>query len=375
MPDLPAPERTLSFVRTRVRLGLRRSYSSVVPALLISICAVSAYYFSVLVLRHNGPLFAATSAIIALGFSRDPRLRRVLEVGVGCTLGIAVGDLLLRWLGSGMLQAALVLFISILLARFLDSGAIFTTQLALQSLLVVLLPTPTGGPFTRSLDAVVGGCFALAATLLVPRDPRREPKGDLRHLLNELSTILRECAGALSENDSRTAWHALVRARKLQPKVDSMRAGLRSAAEVARLSPLYRRHQHEVANLSQSLEHVDYALRSSRILARRLISAIDNVALSETGTMRLADVISASAQAVDEMAAALTDPRPGSTGASLRHAREALAEIGLRLHPKALGITRMEGETVVLLFRTLMVDLLETARMDPHEARALLPEL
>ena len=109
-------------------------------------CAVGAYAFAEYVLGHTGPLFAATSSLIALGFSRDPRLRRVMEVGLGCTLGIVVGDLLLHWLGSGIWQAAVVLLFSILLARFLDSGTIFTTQLGLQSLLVVLLPAPAGGP-------------------------------------------------------------------------------------------------------------------------------------------------------------------------------------------------------------------------------------
>ena len=116
-----------------------------------------------------------------------------MEVGLGCTIGIALGDTLLTWLGSGIWQAALVVFLSIMLARFLDSGAIFTTQLALQSLLVVLLPVPAGGPFTRSIDAVVGGCFALAATLLVPRDPRRAPKSDLKLLQGSLPSC---CANA-----------------------------------------------------------------------------------------------------------------------------------------------------------------------------------
>ncbi|MGO4383643.1 FUSC family protein [Specibacter sp. RAF43] len=375
MPELARPATALAFLKRRARLGLRRSYFSIVPALLISACAVGAYYFSELVLDHQGPLFAATSSIIALGFSRDPRLRRVLEVGVGCTLGIAVGDLLLKWLGTGIWQAALVLFLSVLLARFLDSGAIFTTQLALQSLLVVLLPIPAGGPFTRSLDAVVGGCFALAATLLLPRDPRRAPKDDLKVTLGELSIVLRECAAALSYNDSTTAWHALVRARSQQPRIDAMRAGLRGAVEVARLSPLYRRHLEEVEGLERLMERVDYAMRSSRVLARRLTSAINNAALSDAGTMHLAEVLSECAASVDELGAALAGARSGSTEVPLSRARDALADIATRLHPDRLEISKMEGETVVLLFRTLMVDLLEAAKMDPAEARALLPKL
>src|SRR3954451_24561345 len=139
-----------SFARKRIRVGLRRSRNSIGPALRIVLCAVAAYTVAEHVLGHQGPIFAATSSLIALGFAKGPRVRRVLEVAVGCTLGIAVGDMLVHVLGAGIWQAAIVMFISVLLARFLDSGVIFTTQLALQSLFVVLLPVPAGGPFTRS---------------------------------------------------------------------------------------------------------------------------------------------------------------------------------------------------------------------------------
>lgn len=363
---------TFLFLKRRTSLGLRRSANSVSRALIMSICAVGAYYFSELVLGHQGPLFAATSAIVALGFSRDPRLRRVLEVGIGCTIGIAVGDMLLHWLGSGIWQAALVVFLSILLARFLDSGIIFTTQLALQSLLVVLLPIPEGGPFSRSLDAVIGGCFALAATFLIPKDPRREPRENLKEVLSELSLVLRECAAALSYNDATTAWHALVRARGQQQRIDHMRQGLRGSVEIAKLAPMYRRHLQEVEGMARLMTRVDYSMRSCRVLARRLASAINNAALSDAGTMHLAEVLGQTASAVDELATAVSGAKTYTT---MSHARSSLADIAVRLHPRKLEITLMEGETVVLLFRTLMVDLLEAANMDPVEARALLPKL
>jgi hypothetical protein len=40
-----------------------------------------------------------------------------------------------------------------------------------------------------------------------------------------------------------------------------------------------------------------------------------------------------------------------------------------------LHVQKLEGETVVMLFRPLMVDLLEAAGMDPREARDVLPPL
>ncbi|MGO4490727.1 aromatic acid exporter family protein [Arthrobacter sp. 2YAF22_2] len=363
------------FLRGRARTGFIRSRKSLLPAVQMTACAVGAYAFAEYVLGHTGPLFAATSSLIALGFSRDPRLRRVVEVGLGCTLGIVVGDLLLNWLGAGIWQAAVVLLFSILLARFLDSGTIFTTQLGLQSLLVVLLPAPAGGPFTRSLDAVVGGVFALVVTFLIPKDPRREPRNDVKKLLHELAEVLRECASALSHSDSTQAWHALIRGRNCQPLVDSMRQTLRSSGEVATLAPAYRRYRDELDRLAQSVDFIDLALRNSRVFARRLTSAINHAALSDEATENIAEVLQETAAAIDELGLGLAEVHDGARRAHLRTAKVELSETAGRLHPRLLDVQRLEGETVVMLFRPLMVDLLEATGMDPDEARDMLPSL
>lgn len=367
--------RARSFLRNRFRVGARRSRSSLLPAIQITVCAVGAYAFAEQVLGHQGPLFAATSSLIALGFSRDPRLRRVLEVGIGCTLGIAVGDVLLATLGTGLWQAAVVVFISVMLARFLDSGTIFTTQLALQSLLVVLLPAPEGGPFTRSVDAVIGGAFALLITVAVPRDPRREPKADVRKLLGELSGVLRENSRALTASDSTQAWHALIRARNCQPLMDSLSGSMRAAAEVARLSPAYRRHRGELGELRGAINYVDLAIRNSRVFSRRLTSVINHAALSDEAVHSLAQIIEETADAVDVLALALSAPTAGERALHLRRAREELAAVATMLHPAALEVSRLEGEGLVILYRPLVVDLLEATGLSHEEAASYLPKL
>lgn len=367
--------RPARFLRRRAKVGMLRSRNSIWPALQITVCSVGAYAFAEYVLGHEGPLFAATSSIIALGFSRDPRIRKVLEVAAGCTLGIAVGDTLLHLLGVGLWQAAIVIFISIMLARFLDSGSIFTTQLALQSLLVVLLPAPDGGPFTRSLDAVVGGSFALLITMLVPRDPRREPKVSLRELLDELARVLRETAEAVTRSDSTRAWHALVRARNVQPMVDQLSSTLRSSREVATISPAYRRHRGEVDRLEQALHSIDLAVRNSRVFSRRLASVINNAALTEEAMENLGALIEDTADGVRILASALSETDPGSQESYLRRARNELEAVAVSLHPKLLSISRLEGEGLVLLYRPMIVDLLEATGLDHEEARSYLPEL
>jgi uncharacterized membrane protein YgaE (UPF0421/DUF939 family) len=298
-----------------------------------------------------------------------------MEVGLGCTIGIAVGDLLLHWLGGDIWVAAVVLLFSILLARFLDSGNIFTTQLALQSLLVVLLPAPAGGPFTRSIDAVVGGLFALLVTVLMPKDPRREPRKDVQKLLHELAEVLRDCASALTNSDSTEAWHALVRGRNCQPLVDAMRQSLRASGEVATLAPAYRRYRDEIDRLEQSLDYIDLALRNSRVFARRLTSAINHAALSDEATESIAEVLQETAAAIDELSLGLAEVHEGARRAHLRTSRLELTEIAGRLHPRLLDVQRLDGETVVMLFRPLMVDLLEATGMDSKEARDILPPL
>jgi uncharacterized membrane protein YgaE (UPF0421/DUF939 family) len=364
-----------SFLRTRTRVGLRRSYTSLVPAVQITVAAVGAYAFAEKVLGHDGPLFAATSAMIALGFSRDPRLRRVLEVGLGCTLGIALGDVLLTTLGTGLWQAAVVLFLSVLLARFLDSGTIFTTQLGLQSLLVVLLPAPDGGPFTRSADAVVGGLFALAITMAAPRDPRREPQAGARELLTELAALLREAAAALRSSDPALAWHALIRARNCQPSVDSLAGSMRAAQEVAWISPAHRRHRGELVDLRSAIDSIDLAVRNSRVFTRRLTSVINHAALTDEAVDALAGIVEDTADAVEVLARALSQPDVAGRGPVLRQARNDLAAVATVLHPGRLRIQRLEGEALVLLYRPLVVDLLQAAGLEHDDAVGYLPRL
>ena len=365
----------LAFLRTRSRIGFRRSSNSVVTALQMTVCAVGAYGFAEHVLGHSGPLFAATSSLISLGFSRDPRLRRVLEVAIGCTLGISLGDLLLHLFGAGLWQAAVVLFISILLARFLDSGTIFTTQLGLQSLLVVLLPAPEGGPFTRSIDAVVGGLFALIVTMLLPRDPRRDPKTNVRGLLGELSGVLRESADALRESDSTLAWHALIRARNCQSQLDSLTGSMRAAQEVALISPAYRRHRDELGSLRSAVESIDLAIRNSRVFSRRLTSAINHAALSDDEIETFGQSIDDTADAVDSLSRALSAGDATERSLNMRQARNELAAVATDLHPERLRISGLEGEGLVLLLRPLVVDLLEATGLDHDDAADFLPRL
>lgn len=345
-------------------------------ALQMTVAAVGAYIIAERLLGHHGPIFAATAALVSLGYAKGGlRYRRVLEVSVGCTLGIVVGDLLIHILGNGEWQAAVVLLISLLLARFLDNGGIFVTQMGLQSVLVVLLPPSQDGVFARSLDAVVGCLCALALAYFIPRDPRREPRQDVRKLIIEYSQLLADSARAVSDDDSRLAWHALVRARQTQPLIDSVLTGLKTSREISVASPLHRRHRREIEDLRLSIRYLDLAVRNSRVLTRRLASMLNHATLSDAAVTSLTEVLGDLSDAVMSLGNALAVSHPRSRESYMRQCRNELSSVAQRLEPHSMGIVTMGGEALVLMIRPMVVDLLQATGLDHEHAAERLPEL
>lgn len=347
------------------------------PALQMTAAGVGAYVIAEQLLGHESPLFAAVAALIALGFTKEPRLRKVIEVAVGCTLGVLIADLLVHAFGPRALTAVVVVFLAVMLARFLDPGPVLAMQMALQALLVVMVPAPTEpdlGPLTRSVDAVVGGSTALLIALLTPKDPRGEPLRTLQGVTDELTRSLRETAAALRSSDSREAWHALIRARSIQGQIDEVNQELTSAKELVYFSPAYRRHRHHVRRLEKVADKLDLAVRSLRVVSRRAVSAIDHAAMSDAGTESLAAVMEETADAAVQLAGAVRETGPGFDR-RMQTARDSLAAVAVQLHPARLGLDDLEGEALVLLIRTMVVDLLKTTGLSHQEAEEHLPVL
>ncbi|WP_258933945.1 FUSC family protein [Nesterenkonia pannonica] len=166
------------FLLTRSRAGFTRAKNSLIPAAQMTAAGVGAYLIAEQLLGHHQPIFAAVAALVAMGFTKEPRGRKVLEVAIGCTLGVLIADIVVHFFGQGWMVAVVVVFLAVMVARFLDSGATFAMQMGLQALLVVMLPAPEDtalGVFSRSADAMVGGITAMTIALLTPRDPAPSP--------------------------------------------------------------------------------------------------------------------------------------------------------------------------------------------------------
>jgi uncharacterized membrane protein YgaE (UPF0421/DUF939 family) len=368
-----AAERGPSSVRVqaeaRVRQGWSRVRSSLLPIAQAVLAAGVSYWIAYHLLGHSAPFFAPVSAWIALGFTADRELRRVAELAVGVALGVGLGDLVVHGIGTGPWQVALVLAGAALIGRFLDRGPMLTTQAGVQAIVIVGLPAvgAAGGPLGRWTDALVGGAVALAVAAHTPSDPRRRPRATGRAAVEELAGMLRLLARGMRDRSVTDVEDALVRGRASQPALDEWHDAATAARDLARVSPAARRHRTELAWIGESAVRVDRAVRNARVLARRSTTVVEDDHAAALAPV--ADAVDRVALAADALAAAL-----GSGTEPLR-ARGELLVLAAELDPFALAPDDWQVQSLVLLLRSLVVDLLEAAGVDPGEAREALPEI
>ncbi|MGP9526654.1 FUSC family protein [Glutamicibacter sp. AOP5-A2-18] len=369
------PTRVTGFLAARNRSGLLRARSSLPRILRMTMGAIGAFWIAESIWGHTQPIFAATSALISLGFGASTTIRKTAEVALGCTLGVALGDTLMHWFGQGIWQASVVMSLSLVVARYLDSGAIFSTQLGMQSALVVLLPISVDGPFARSIDALTGSLLALLVIVLWPSDPRRTPVSALSDLFKELSEAILECSWAIRDDDRRAAFHALIKARATQSHLDKLPGAFSASKELAMISPSGRRHRHELNRLSERFNHYDWTARNLRVFARRLSSVITNGALTPEGAESLAPLLREVSEAVNALAHSVREQNLAGQRKYERAAIRQLENAAAQLDPQSLGVQGLQGEGLVLLLRPMIVDLLESAGRNHDEAIAALPKL
>uniref|UniRef100_UPI000492FF69 FUSC family protein n=1 Tax=Cellulomonas sp. HZM TaxID=1454010 RepID=UPI000492FF69 len=349
----------------RVRLGLARVRSAWFPILQAAVAGGLAYAIAHYWVGHAIPFFAPVCAWIALGFSLDRSVRRVAELAVGVAIGVGLGDLVAHLIGRGVWQIAFVLFVAALLARFIDRGAMLTTQAGVQAIVIVALPT-TSGPFGRWVDAAVGGAMALAVALLTPNDARRHPRALARRSVGELAGMLHTLARGLATGSPQDVEDALVRGRASQQVLDEWRDVATNARELSRVSPAHRRYRDELGRSVDAAVLVDRAVRNARVYVRRALALLDADAPHDvSGIAARAD---ATARAVDELGDAL------GSGRDPARARAMLVSAAAALDPFEAAPDDWQVQALVLLHRSLVVDLLEAAGATPAAAREALPD-
>lgn len=346
--------------RIFLRMGWGRVTEAALPVLLASVAAAVAYAIARHVLGQPYPFFAPAAAWISLGFSPDRQARKVAELAIGVSLGVALGEVLGHTLGVGAWQIGLALLVAALLARLLDRGPLLTAQAGLQAIIIVALPASlAGGSFGRWIDALVGGAVALLMAVLVPGRSWLRARHLARTSLDEVAGALALLAVALRRGEPKRAADALTYGRAAQPVLESWRAAVTSAQEAAQFSPVARRHRAEIARLARACTYTDHAMRNARVVSRRAIAAVeDRAALPE-----VADLTSRLALAADALGEALGAGRDPAV------VRGELRALVAELQPERFA-QGWRVQSLVVLLRSLLVDLLEVTGMDYEQAKA-----
>jgi len=369
-------------LRARVRQGRARVRRALVPVLLASLAAGTAWAIARHGLGHVNPVFAPVAAFVALGFAGDRHPRRVAELAVGVALGVLFGDIVVNAIGVGPVQVAVVLAMSTLVARFVDRGSMLTMQAGVQSMVVIALPAwQVGAPFARWLDAAVGGSLALVVTALWPQDPRRRVRALGEEALGDVAAVLHGLASGLRDGDRDDVDEALARARASQAVLDQWRDVAADVSAGARVSPAHRRHLPELRALQAAAVSADRTMRSVRVLARRCGALVDTVedaraAAPDDASRGADDDVLALATLVDDIAVAAHEL--GDAFGAGRHparAQALLEDVVRRLDPRAASPESWAVQATVLLLRSLVVDMRETSGLGPRLAREGLPEL
>ncbi len=343
-----------------------RVVDSIVPALQIVVAATASYFIAHDLLGHVVPLLAVTVTVSSLGFVRDARPVRVLESAIGIVFGDALSEALLLLVGHGVWQLSLVLFVTLLVARLISSSNAFAVAAGVQSMLVMLLSVPAGGPFGRSLDAAIGGALALVVTAIIPRDPRRIARRDARRLFAILDSSLASLVIALERADEPAAEQALERLRGTQPIIDGWSASLESASAIARIAPFSRRHRPDIEAQTRVLRGMDLATRNLRVISRR----IDFLVRDGVERPVMAALLANLSTSVTLLGESLDDPLLADT------VRVGLVAIAERLRPDTVAEgAPVTDSAVILMLRPLLVDLLTAADYPEEKARAALPEV
>lgn len=315
------------------------------------------------VLGHETPFFAPIAAVVSLGTSYGQRLRRVAEVTVGVAIGVLVGDLLTHWLGSGGWQMALIVSLAMSTALLLGQGVLFVNQAAIQAIVVSTLVPSAGAAFIRWTDALIGGAVALVAAAVVPRAPLRRPREQAGVVVRKIAVLLRAAAEGIRDGNAERSLAVLRDARSTDELVIELRAAADEGLSVVRSSPFRRRHRGRVRAMAELVEPLDFALRNTRVLVRRVAVA----------SYRHEPIPASYAVMVEELAEcaeAIADELGEGRAATAVRAR--LVGLG-RTTSLMERPSDLSAAVVLAQVRSLVADLLAVTGMDPLVATDQIP--
>ena len=329
----------------------------------ISVAAGLSWWLAQRLLDHRMPYLAVVAAIICLGFSFGQRLTRALEVAVGVTIGVLMGDIFWALFGTGVWQIGLVIGVAMSVATWLGARTLMVNQAAVQAAIVLTIPPSLGAGFSRWGDALLGCAVALLFATVAPIDPVERPRLQAAKALHEASASIRAMVTAVIESDEDATIEVLEHVRTAEEKLSSLMEAVDEGMAVVRGSPFLRHKRKGVERIQDLSVPLDRFAKNLRVLARRGVVALHrDETLPEQHIQLLRDL----AYVTDLCAAELYAGRlPNS-------AIDEIVAIGKATVNIELG-DQLSPVVILAQVRSMLVDLIELSGIEYTDARVMIP--
>jgi uncharacterized membrane protein YgaE (UPF0421/DUF939 family) len=266
-------------------------------------------------------------------------------------------------IGTGGWQIGLIVLLAILVATAVGGGTPLVMQAASSAVLVSTLTSSTGHPWTRFLDALVGGGVGLVVmTVLLPLNPLTVVQRAADPALRALADGLHEVATALRNRDRDGVDAALTHLQAAEASFAAFAAGVAAARENVAFAPARWRSRGALAQYVDGETQVTHALRNVRVLIRRASTGLGD---DEVFPEVLATAIGLLGDAVDLLRqewAKVVEPL-----AARQRALSAVSEAA-KAYDEGVGFS---GGVMVAQIRSAATDLLRASGVDFAEAPRL----
>jgi uncharacterized membrane protein YgaE (UPF0421/DUF939 family) len=361
----------LAPVRRRLRLGIDGLRGGWWQILQTALAAGVAWFLALVILQIERPSFAPIAAVVSLGLAVGERGRRAVELAIGVAFGVAIGDLLVSLVGVGPVQGAILVALAMVVAVFIGGGELGVNEAAISAMIIMITfqHWETGFPLDRFLEALIGGCTALAVNALFPINPERMVTTAAHPIFDESAAVLEETAAALDEGNFERAQNALMKARAIDARVSSFKEALTAGRETARFAPSRRRTLGHLELYAAAADQIDLTVRHVRIVAR---SALGVVRTGDRAPEPLGVAVRDLARATEALAAYLETP--DSPEEARRLALEAAGGAAALLREREDLVRDLATNAFVDDVFSAAYDLLLGTGMDPAAASRALEE-
>ena len=290
--------------------ALRRLRGVLFTLVQTAVSAGLAWYVAHDLLGHPQPFFAPVAAAVCLSASNVLRAQRAIQMIIGVALGIGIGIVVQKLLGTGAVPIAVAAFVAlcaaVLIGRgYIGQGLMFVNQTTVSAILVLAL-FRSGMSYERLADALIGGGLAMVvAILLFPANPLNVVAGARAGVLQALHGVLCRTADVAAGRKKASPDWPLKAVDRVHEQLGALIQARTTARQVVRVAPRRWGLRESVYGADQQALHISLLAVSVLQVARVVAPALHDPAwLPRSVPALLSDLAAATGLADTDPAAA-----------------------------------------------------------------------